>query len=139
MSDEGRLDHKLDRIVSRHREISSILAEGKSGQADFARMSKEFAELDPLVSEVQALRRAEVDVAREHHRVVAAGGMGQDQPGLAPGVGDAGRGQRRDRRAERGLGARRHCSSASRSASSSATSASTISSSASPSITLSIL
>ena len=59
MSDEGRLDHKLDRIVSRHREISSILAEGRSGQADFARMSKEFAELDPLVSEVQALRRAE--------------------------------------------------------------------------------
>ena len=39
MSDEGRLDPKLDRVVARHREIAAILAEGKTGPADFARMS----------------------------------------------------------------------------------------------------
>ena len=59
MSDEGRLDYMLDRVVARHREISAILAEGKMVGADFARLSKEFADLDPLVGEVQGLRRAE--------------------------------------------------------------------------------
>ena len=59
MSDEGRLDHMLDRVVTRHREVQAILSEGKPGAAEYTRLSKEFAELDPLVGQVRALRRAE--------------------------------------------------------------------------------
>ncbi len=59
MNDEGRLDHTLDRVVRRHREVEAILSEGKLAATEFARLSKEFAELDPLVGEVRALRRAE--------------------------------------------------------------------------------
>ncbi|BBK30711.1 peptide chain release factor 1 [Stella humosa] len=82
MSDEGRLDHKLDRVVARHREISAILAEAKSGAADFARMSKEFAELDPLVGEVQALRRAEEE-RREAAQMAADTGSDAEMRALA--------------------------------------------------------
>ncbi|MCC7273045.1 MAG: peptide chain release factor 1 [Alphaproteobacteria bacterium] len=49
----------LDQIVARHAEVSSILAETRLAPAEFARLSKEYAELDPLVAEVRALRRAE--------------------------------------------------------------------------------
>jgi peptide chain release factor 1 len=59
VSDEDRLDYKLDRVVTRHREVQAILSEGKLAAAEFARLSKEFAELDPLVGEVRRLRRAE--------------------------------------------------------------------------------
>lgn len=82
MSDEGRLDHKLDRVVARHREIAAILAEGKPGPAEFARMSKEFAELDPLVAEVQALRRAEEE-RREAEQMAADPGTDAEMRALA--------------------------------------------------------
>src|SRR5690606_9874491 len=59
VSDEGRLDHTLDRVVRRHREGQAILSEGKLAATEVARRSKEFSELDPLVDEVRALRRAE--------------------------------------------------------------------------------
>ncbi|RBM05424.1 peptide chain release factor 1 [Novacetimonas cocois] len=50
-----RFDERLDRIVARSEELQAQLAEGLSG-AEFGQASREFAELDPIVSKVNALR-----------------------------------------------------------------------------------
>ncbi|MBN9266123.1 MAG: peptide chain release factor 1 [Hyphomicrobium sp.] len=49
---------KLDRLVERWHVVQAELNAGPSA-ADFARLSKEFAEIDPVVSAIEALRRAE--------------------------------------------------------------------------------
>ncbi|MGE0715255.1 MAG: peptide chain release factor 1 [Alphaproteobacteria bacterium] len=49
----------LDQVVARHAEVAALLAETKLGAAEFAKLSKEYSDLDPLVAEVRALRRAE--------------------------------------------------------------------------------
>jgi peptide chain release factor 1 len=51
---------KLDRLVERWHVVQSELNAGPSA-ADFARLSKEFAEIDPVVSAIEALRRAEAE------------------------------------------------------------------------------
>ncbi|MBV1832462.1 peptide chain release factor 1 [Novacetimonas pomaceti] len=50
-----RFDERLDRIVARSEELQAQLAEGLSG-AEFGQASREFAELDPIVGKVNALR-----------------------------------------------------------------------------------
>ena len=53
------LDERLDQIVSRHQELSNLMSSGDGGDADeFVRMSKEFAELDPIVAAIGELRDA---------------------------------------------------------------------------------
>ena len=53
------LDERLDQIVSRHQELSNLMSSGDAGDADeFVRMSKEFAELDPIVTAIGDLRDA---------------------------------------------------------------------------------
>ncbi|POF64247.1 peptide chain release factor 1 [Novacetimonas maltaceti] len=54
----ARFDERLDRIVARSEELQAQLAEGLSGAA-FSQASREFAELDPIVAKVNALRAAE--------------------------------------------------------------------------------
>ncbi len=49
---------KLDRLVSRWETIQNQLATGVD-QETFVKLSKEFAELDPLAASIKALRRAE--------------------------------------------------------------------------------
>ena len=45
------LDERLDQIVSRHSELSNLMSRGDvTDSDDFVRMSKEFAELDPVVA-----------------------------------------------------------------------------------------
>ena len=54
------LDEKLDQIVSRHGELSSLMSSGGMADSDeFVRMSKEFAELAPLVACIIELRDAQ--------------------------------------------------------------------------------
>jgi len=55
------IDDKLDRVVARHQEISSLLSEATTSPTDLTRWSKEYAELDPLVVEIRALRQAEAE------------------------------------------------------------------------------
>ena len=58
------LNEKLDQIVSRHRELSELMSTGEAGNSDdFVRMSKEFAELDPLVGAIGELRAAQREAA----------------------------------------------------------------------------
>ena len=53
------LDERLDQIVSRHSELSDLMSRGEMRDSDdFVRMSKEFAELDPLVACIGELRAA---------------------------------------------------------------------------------
>jgi peptide chain release factor 1 len=51
---------KLDRLVARWHAVQEELARG-GGQGTFARLSKEFSELDPVVATITALRKAEAE------------------------------------------------------------------------------
>jgi len=55
---------KLDRVMKRHDELAALLAAGAqaSGQ-EFARLSKEYADLTPVVESIRALRQAEGELA----------------------------------------------------------------------------
>jgi peptide chain release factor 1 len=52
---------KLDRLVERWNEIQDALNHGV-GQAQFAKLNKEFSDLSPVVSEIQALRKGEKEL-----------------------------------------------------------------------------
>ncbi|HXP95217.1 MAG TPA: peptide chain release factor 1 [Telmatospirillum sp.] len=59
------LDQTFDRVLTRHAELSSILM-GEGGADDsqsFVRMSKELAELDPVVAGIKALRQLQGEMA----------------------------------------------------------------------------
>ena len=59
------LEQTFDRVLIRHAELSAMLA-GESGGLDsqaFVKMSKELAELDPVVAGVKALRQLQTDMA----------------------------------------------------------------------------
>ena len=51
------LNQRLDRILERHRELSSLMSSG-ADTADYVRMSREFAELKPVVACIEELRAA---------------------------------------------------------------------------------
>lgn len=55
---------KLGRVVKRHQELSALLATGAHKDAqEFARLSKEYADLDSLVAAISELQKADRDVA----------------------------------------------------------------------------
>jgi len=58
------LEEKLDRVVARHEELGHLLANpGAAAAAEFARLSREYAELKPVVAGVRELRKAEAELA----------------------------------------------------------------------------
>jgi peptide chain release factor 1 len=58
------LDERLDQVVARHRELSALLSSGEVGDSDrFVKMSKEIAELAPVVEGIEELRAAEREAA----------------------------------------------------------------------------
>ncbi|MFZ5792717.1 MAG: peptide chain release factor 1 [Pseudomonadota bacterium] len=57
------LDQKLDRVVRRHEELAQALAaEGKRDAQEFARLSKEYADLAPTVETILELRKAREEI-----------------------------------------------------------------------------
>ena len=58
------LDLTFDRVLSRHAELSAMLAGegGSSDSASIVKMSKELSELDPVVAGVQALRQLQSEM-----------------------------------------------------------------------------
>lgn len=54
---------KLNRVTSRHAELASLMAEGQVDGDAFARLSREYAELSPVVECVQELEGAEQELA----------------------------------------------------------------------------
>ncbi len=64
------LNEKLDRVVTRHEELSALLAEEGASSPDFVERSKEYAELSAIVEAIRKLRRTEADM--EDARALAA-------------------------------------------------------------------
>lgn len=52
------LEGRLDQLIRRHAEISDRLAGAGLGGAEFAKLSREYSELTPIVAQIEALRAA---------------------------------------------------------------------------------
>ncbi len=59
---ESALESRLDQLVRRHGALGDALAEAGLSGADFAKLSKEYSELSPIVEGIEALRRAQDDM-----------------------------------------------------------------------------
>ena len=59
---EQAVESRLDQLVARHAELGRALAEGGIPGGDFARLSKEYSELSPIVETVEALRRVQAEL-----------------------------------------------------------------------------
>ncbi|HVB18598.1 MAG TPA: peptide chain release factor 1 [Stellaceae bacterium] len=57
------LESRFDQIVRRHAELGAALSVAGLSGADFARLSKEYSELGPVVDGIESLRRAEAEMA----------------------------------------------------------------------------
>ena len=60
---ERALHSHLEQLIRRHRELRDILAGKKISGSDFARLSKEYSDLSPIVDDIEAFRRARREVA----------------------------------------------------------------------------
>src|SRR2546425_72883 len=60
--DSTAFDATLDRLVRRHAELRDLLS-APGHEASFAKLSKEYSELTPVVESVAALRRAQAEMA----------------------------------------------------------------------------
>ena len=56
-------EEKLQGIVARHRDLASSLAAGGLGAQDYVRLSKEYAELAPIVESIETLRKRSLELA----------------------------------------------------------------------------
>jgi peptide chain release factor 1 len=71
---ERALHSNLEQLIRRHRELRDALAGNKISGADFARLSKEYSDLSPIVDDIEALRR----VCREVASLAAMAQSGED-------------------------------------------------------------
>jgi len=60
---ERALESRLDQIVRRQAELREALAAAGLSGADFAKLSKEYSELEPIVGGIEALRRAQEELS----------------------------------------------------------------------------
>jgi peptide chain release factor 1 len=58
---EGAMEAKLDRLVRRHAELADALADPARRGGDFAKLSKEYSDLSPLVDRIAALKKARAE------------------------------------------------------------------------------
>jgi peptide chain release factor 1 len=57
-------EEKLNRIVARRDELAQLMSAGQNGDAqEFVRMSKEYAELAPVVASIEALQKLQAEIA----------------------------------------------------------------------------
>jgi len=57
------LGEKLDRVLARHDELAQLMAEGVGDAGAFARLSKEYADLNPIVAKIRELKSAQAERA----------------------------------------------------------------------------
>jgi peptide chain release factor 1 len=62
MASKTPFDAKLDRMVARHAELSTAMAD-PARTGEFAKLAKEYSELSPVVEGINTLRRAQVEQA----------------------------------------------------------------------------
>ena len=70
---ERALESRLDQIVRRQAELRAALAAAGLSGADFAKLSKEYSELEPIVGGIEALRRAQEELSAATEMAEAAG------------------------------------------------------------------
>jgi peptide chain release factor 1 len=75
MAEPTSLDSKLERVVRRHAELRDALADPARG-SDFAKLSKEYSELTPLVESIETWKRAREE--RESAQAMAASEQDKD-------------------------------------------------------------
>ena len=56
------LDEKLERVVTRHHELTAALAAPDADPRAFAKLSKEYADLTPLLKAIDSLRKARAEL-----------------------------------------------------------------------------
>ena len=67
-----KIDARLDGIIAREQELSALLSGGQDlANDELVRYSKEYAELKPVISAIEALRKAEAEVADLTEMIVA--------------------------------------------------------------------
>ena len=57
------LESRFDQLLRRHAELSAALSGANLGGTEFAKLSKEYSELGPIVEGIEALRRTEAELA----------------------------------------------------------------------------
>ncbi len=58
------LEGKLDRVVEHYEELQSLLSSHQDPASDaYARLMKEYADLSPVVEQIEAVRQAESELA----------------------------------------------------------------------------
>ena len=57
------LDQSLKRVCDRHEELGALMSTGELGADDFQKMSKEYADLSPVVEAITALEKVRDDLA----------------------------------------------------------------------------
>ncbi|HUE18955.1 MAG TPA: peptide chain release factor 1 [Stellaceae bacterium] len=62
MADPTLFDRKLDKLVARHGELSTLMADPVRSR-DFAKLAKEYAELTPMVEGIGSLRKLQAERA----------------------------------------------------------------------------
>ena len=78
-------DERLNQIVARHSELSNLMASGDIIDSDeFVKMSKEFAEIDPVVASIVELRNAQNE-AGDLAELIADGETDAEMKELAEG------------------------------------------------------
>src|SRR5438045_1922314 len=70
---EPALEARLDELVRRHNELREALSAAGLSGGDFAKLSKEYSELSPIVDGIEALRRAQGELAAAEEMAGAGG------------------------------------------------------------------
>ena len=65
------LAEKLDRVVARHDELAQLMVEGARDAGEFARLSKEYSDLTPVVEKIRELKKAQTDVSDLAHLIAS--------------------------------------------------------------------
>ena len=60
------LDEKLDKVLARHDELAQLMTESAADAGTFARLSKEYSDLDPIVAKIRELKGARAELADLH-------------------------------------------------------------------------
>src|SRR5438876_11621429 len=68
---ERALESRLDQIVRRQADLREALAAAGLNGAEFAKLSKEYSELEPIVGGIEALRRAQEELSAAAEMVEA--------------------------------------------------------------------
>ena len=68
------LESRFDQLLRRHAELGAALSGAGLGGAEFAKLSKEYSELSPIVDEIENLRRTRAELAS----LVEMSASGQD-------------------------------------------------------------